>query len=114
MDLFEEISKAKQELPKVNKITKEVKKYPLNFYQLVALVIFAIMFCVGIVLGNLFATCEASSYFYSDTCLVTEFNFSLMVLIWFVGGILSVFLFAIGHIITLLYQINEKLIKFRS
>ena len=110
MDFFEEISKAKRELPKVNTITNEVKNKSLNFYQVIGLLVIA--FFLGIIFGNLFATCEASSYFYSTTCAVTQFNFSLMILIWVFGSLLSLFIFAIGHIIALLSQINEKLSKF--
>lgn len=113
MDFFDEISKAKRDLPKVNSITKEVKKHPLNFYQILAIGLFVFLFFLGIILGNLFATCEASSYFYSATCLSTQFNFSLMILIWIFGGLLSLFIFAIGHIVSLLSQINEKLSNFK-
>ena len=45
----------------------------------IAITIFVICFFLGIVFGNLFSTCTTTSYFYSDTCLVTEFNFSLMI-----------------------------------
>lgn len=114
MDFFEEISNAKRDLPKINNITKEVKKYSLNFYQIIALGILGITFFLGIIFGNLFATCEASSYFYSAACTVTQFNFSLMILIWVIGSLISLFIFAIGHIISLLSQINEKLVKFKS
>lgn len=112
MDFFDEISKAKRELPKVNAITNEVRQKSLNFYQVFAIGLLVIAFFLGIIFGNLFATCEASSYFYSTTCAVTQFNFSLMILIWIFGSLLSLFIFAIGHIIALLSQINEKLTKF--
>ena len=113
MDFFEEISKEKEDFPKVNTLKKEVTKYTLNGYQIFSIVLFVIFFCLGIILGNLFATCEATSYFYSDTCLVSSFNFSLMVAIWFVGFLVSIIMFAIGHIIGLLTEISEKLTKFR-
>lgn len=113
MDLFEEISKAKQDLPKVNSLTKEVKKHKLNFYQMFAVGLFVVFFFIGILFGNLFATCEATTFFYSDTCLVTEFNFSLMLVIWFMSLLVSLIIFSIGHIIALLSSINEKLSKFK-
>lgn len=113
MNFFDEISKAKRDLPKVNSITKEVKSYSLNFYQILSICLFIGVFFLGIIFGNLFATCEASSYFYSASCLSTQFNFSLMILIWLFGGLLSLFIFAVGHIISLLSQINEKLGNFR-
>jgi hypothetical protein len=114
MNLFDEISHAKQDFPKVNTITKEVKSHELNFYQLIAIGLFIITLCIGVVFGNLFATCEASSYFYSAACTVRQFNFYLMILIWFLGGLISLFVFAIGHIIVILCEISEKLSKFKS
>ena len=113
MDLFDEIQKAKKDFPKKNAITDEFSTYQFNFYQIFALSLFVLFFFLGIFLGNLFATCQAASYFYSDACLVTEFNYSLMLVIWFVGMILAVFFFAIGHIIELLRNISEKLSKIK-
>ena len=111
MDLFEEISKIKQELPKGDTITLEFKKHKYNFYQWVSIVLVVISLFLGIFLGNLLSTCQVSSFFYSDACLVTEFNFFAMILVWFVGGLLSLFIFAIGQIIKLLTTIDEKLTK---
>ena len=54
MDFFEEISKAKRDLPKVNSITKEVKNYSLNFYQILSIGLSIGVFFLGIILGNLF------------------------------------------------------------
>ena len=113
MDFFEEITKAKRDLPKIDSLTEEVKNKKLNFYQIFSIGLSVIVFFLGIVFGNLFATCEASSYFYSATCTVTQFNFSLMILIWVIGSLISLFIFAIGHIISLLSQINKKLAKFK-
>ena len=114
MDLFEEISKIKKEFPKAHTITDEFGNYSLNFYQIFAIGLFISAIVLGIFFGNLFATCQASSYFYSDQCIVTEFNFSLMIFIWFIGTLLSLFIFAIGHIIALLKEISQKLGKFKS
>lgn len=111
MDFFEEISKSKKDFPKYNTITKEVKKLKFNFYQGFAIVFFIVSIFLGIIFGNLFAACKTSAYFYSDTCYVTEFNFSLMITIWFLGLLVSMFIFSIGHIIALLTSINEKLGK---
>ena len=113
MDFFDEISKEKKDFPKFNSVTNDVKEYDLNFYQIFAIGLFLLFFFLGIVFGNLFATCEATSYFYSDSCLVTQFNYSLMIVIWFCGTLLSILLFSIGHIITLLGEISEKLGKNR-
>ena len=113
MNLFDEIHEIKEEFPKLHSVTNEVKQQELNFYQRFAVGVFVLCFFLGIVFGNLFATCEATSYFYSDSCLVTQFNYSLMIVIWFCGTLLSVLLFSIGHIITLLGEISEKLGKNR-
>lgn len=112
MDLFEEISKNKQDFPKLHSVKDEVGKYELNFYQMFAIGIFIVCFFLGIIFGNLFATCTTTSYFSSNTCLVTEFNFSLMITIWFISLLVSVFIFGMGHIISILSKINEKLDKF--
>mgnify|MGYP003293876585 FL=1 len=111
MNMFEEIEKTKAELPKAKTISNEIKNLSFNFYQIFAIFVFVIIFCLGILLGNLFPTCGSSATLYSGTCLTTEFNFSLMIFIWFVGLILSVFIFAIGHIIELLETLNERIKK---
>lgn len=113
MDLFEEIHKTKKDFPRRNAIRDEFHRKEFNFYQGFAIVLFIVLFFLGIFLGNLFATCQASSYFYSDECIVTEFNFSVMILVWFGGFLLSTFIYAIGHIIELLKNIDEKLANFR-
>ena len=114
MDLFEEISKEKEEFPKVHSVTNEVKKYKLNFYQFFAIGFFVVCLFLGIIFGNLFATCQASANFFSEYCAVREFNFSLMIMIWTVSFFISLLVFSIGHIILLLTEINEKLTKFHS
>ena len=111
MDLFEEISKAKEELPRVDSIQDEVSQFDLNVYQLFAIGLFIIFFFLGIVFGSLFSTCGTTSYYYVNTCAVKEFNYSVMIFIWFGSLILSTAFFAMGHIIALLGQINEKLKK---
>ena len=113
MNFFEEIHEVKKDFPKIHSVTKEVKQYQLNFYQIFAIGLFIVCFFLGIVLGNLFSTCQTTSYFYSDTCSVSEFNFSLMIVIWFFGLLTSIFMFSIGHIIALLSSINKKLKEFR-
>lgn len=110
MNMFDEIEKAKEDLPKLNTITKEVLHYKLNGYQKFAVVTYLVCFCIGIILGNLFPVCGSSSNFYS-TCTTTEFNFSLMIFVWFVSFLVCLFFFAIGHIIFLLTEINNKLGK---
>lgn len=109
MNMFDEIEKLKEELPKANTISNKIKKLTFNFYQIFAIIIFLIIVFIGIILGNLFPTCGSSSTLYSGACLTTEFNFSLMLFIWFCGMVLCLFIFAIGHIIQLLEAINRKL-----
>ena len=113
MEFFEEISKKKEEFPRFHSVTDEVKQQELNFYQRFAIGVFILCFFLGIVFGNLFATCETTSYFYSDACLVKEFNFSVMITIWFVSLLVCIVLYAIGHIIALLSEINQNLAKFK-
>ena len=113
MDLFEEISKNKKDFPKIHSVKDEVSKYELNFYQVFAIGMFVLCFFLGIVFGSLFSTCTATSYFASNTCVVTEFNYSLMIIIWFVSLLISIFIFGLGHIVAILSQINKKLEKFK-
>ncbi len=108
MDLFDEVSKEKKEFPRTKSLKKSVEKRNYNFYQLFSFWLFVIIFFLGIIFGNLFSTCKASTYYFSSNC-VNQFNYSLMVLIWFVGFVISVCIFAVGHIIYLLEDINKKL-----
>lgn len=109
--MFDEIEKVKAELPRAKTIGKEIKKVRLNLYQIFALFTYVIVIVLGIIFGNLFPTCGTSSALYSGACITTEFNFSLMLCIWFVGFIVCLFIFATGHIINLLEAINHKLKK---
>ena len=111
MDLFDEVNKSKKDFPKANSVKTKVGSYKLNIYQMFAIGVFVVCFFLGIVFGNLFSTCATTSYFSNDTCVVKEFNFSIMFVIWFVSLLVCVFIFAIGHIIAILSQINEKLEK---
>lgn len=110
MNMFDEIEREKEDLPKISNITHEVGKFELNGYQKFAVVTFLICFGFGIVLGNLFPVCGTSSNFYGN-CTSTEFNFSLMVFFWFLSFLVCLFFFAIGHIILLLTSIDNHLHK---
>ncbi len=114
MNLFEEIQALKKDFPQGNDITEELGRQTFNFYQAFAIGLFIIVFFLGIFFGNLFATCQASSFFYSDECYVTQFNFSVMILVWFLGFLVSTFIYAIGQIIEILKNIDEKLSKFKA
>ena len=111
MEMFEEIDKVKKELPKLTSISNGLNLKSVNIYQKIAIVIFIIFLFIGILFGNLFPSCGSSSEFYGGYCLATEFNFSLMLMIWFLDFLLSMFFYAIGHIIALLSAINDKLTK---
>ena len=113
MDLFDEVNKSKKDFPKANTVKSKVGSYKLNIYQMFAIGVFIVCFFLGIVFGNLFSTCTTTSYFSNDTCLVTEFNYSIMLVIWFISLLVCVFIFAIGHIIAILSQISEKLDNFK-
>lgn len=110
MNLFEEIDSYKKELPKVNKIAKEVKKQNLNAYQIMAIVIMIIGFFVGIILGNLFPSCGSTSTLYGTTsCVNTEFNISLTLFFWFICFVFCMWFYGFGQMITLLTSIDQKL-----
>lgn len=109
MNMFEEIEKTKAELPKAKTISKEFKKYKFNSYQIFAFVIYFIVLCLGIIFGNLFPACGTSSTLYAGNCLTTEFNTALMLGVWFCGLLVCVGIFAVGHIISLLESINQKI-----
>ena len=113
-NMFDEISKVKVDFPKINSVVKDVKKNRYNFYQLFAFCLFGLFFFAGIILGNLFSTCETASYYFSDTCIVSQFNFSLMLCFWFIGIVVAVFFYSIGEVISLLTSIKEKLTKNKS
>lgn len=110
MNMFEEIEKEKEDLPKFQNITKKVSHYKFNGYQKFAIGVFLVCFFFGIILGNLFPACGTSSNFYGS-CTTTEFNFSLMVFFWFISFLVCLFFFAIGHIISLLTAIEKYLHK---
>lgn len=107
-DLFEQIDKEKKELPKVGKKIKEIEKYSFNFYQQVAILIMIIFFFGGIILGNIFPSCQSSGL-YGTTCSTTEFNLFLTIITWFIGFLISMFTFWLGHVVYLLSSINGRL-----
>lgn len=111
MNMFEEIDLLKKDLPKTKTVFKEVNSIELNIYQRISLVIFVICLFLGILFGNLFPSCGASSEFYSNACDTLEFNFSLMLFIWFISFIIFLLFFMIGRIISLLNSINNRLAK---
>lgn len=108
-DLFEEIDKEKEELPKLKSLTREVQKQKLNGYQMVAVSTFIILFVIGIILGNLFPACEASGIF--GTCAKKQFNLSLTIFFWFGSFLICLLFYGLGHIIALLTEISAKLSK---
>lgn len=111
MNMFEDIDKLKKELPKLTTVSSEVNKIKFNIYQKIAIVIYVICIFLGVLFGNLFPSCGSSSKFYSGVCLTTEFNFSLMLFIWFISFLICFLFYALGHIISLLTSINNSLSK---
>lgn len=111
MEMFDDISERKVDFPKYKTIFKDLSNNKYNFYQIFAFCLFMFFFFMGIILGNLFSTCDTVSYYFSETCVVSQFNFSFMLGMWFVGLLISVFFYSIGHVISLLTGINEKLKK---
>lgn len=109
MDFFNEIDIIKKDLPKFKAIEKSVNKYSFNGYQIFAIVTFALCFVLGIVLGNLFPSCSSTITLYDTACVNTEFNFFLMLAVWFASLVLCLVIFAIGRIIFLLDSINNKI-----
>ncbi len=109
-DLFEEIDKYKEDLPKFDRTISDVKKYKFNFYQKFAIFFELICLFGGIILGNIFPSC-GSSKMYSNYCTVTEYNISLTISTWFLGFIVAIFIFGLGHIINILGEINNKIKK---
>lgn len=107
-NMFEEIDKEKKELPEIHVVTTRLTgKRPLNFYQIIALIVFGIGFVGGILLGNMVPSCTNTNVF--NQCTLTEFNISLTLLTW--GGVFlfSLFLYSIGHIINILESIDKKM-----
>ena len=108
-DLFDEIEEVKKPLPKLKKIGKEVtKKRAYNFYQQLSFWLFAVLFILGILLGNLFPACSETSGLF-QTCTNTEYNLSLTLIVWFSSFIFCSFIYGLGEIISLLTNINDKL-----
>ena len=110
-DLFDEIEETKKELPKLKKISKEVQKpRQYNFYQQLAFWLFAFLFIVGIILGNLFPACSETSNLFA-TCTRTEYNLSLTLMTWLISFVFCSTIYATGEVIKLLRSINEKLVN---
>ncbi len=110
MDMFEDIEKQKKDLPKIKSLTNEVQKYDLNIYQKFGLLIVIISIVVGIILGNSYNTCTPSITYGSENC-ISQFDFSLMLEVWFGGIMIGFLFFGMGHIVYLLNDISNKLKK---
>jgi hypothetical protein len=109
MNMFEEIDKIKEELPKVNTISREIGKLRFNGYQKIAIGLGIFVVIMGVIFGNLFPACGNTSSYYSGVCLTTEFNVSVMIGCWLVGFLICLVIYGMGHIIQLLSEISEKL-----
>lgn len=111
MNMFEEIDKEKQELPKLKTLNKQLSKYDFNLYQKFGIIILFIAIILGIVLGNLFSTCGATSSFYDTACVTKQFNLSYMIATWLFGLMISLMFFGLGHMIYLLDDIADNMEK---
>ena len=111
MSFFSEIDELKKDFPKYKTVSKKVVGQKFNGYQIFSLVTFCICIVLGVILGNLFPACGATSSIYSNHCANYEFNFFLMIFFWLVSLILCLFFYAIGDIIKLLSSINNKIGK---
>lgn len=110
-DLFKEIDQISKELPKLKTMAKEVSNKKLNNYQLLAIITFCICFVMGIIFGNIFPSCSATTGLFESTCSNTEFNFSLTITIWFLSFLVCVIFYGLGQMIALLQSINKNLEK---
>lgn len=107
--MFEKIDSEKKALPRLNLIADEAKKADFNIYQKYSVMFLFITLISGVLFGNIFSTCGLAGNFYQ--CEARQFNFSLMLIIWLGGSVISVFFFGLGNIINLLNSINNKLDK---
>ena len=80
MNMFEEIDKIKNELPKYNTISKQVGKIEFNAYQNIAFALGLFVFVVGIIFGNLFPSCGNTSSYYD--CLLVGWILSMSYYLW--------------------------------
>ncbi len=111
MNMFDEIDSLRRDLPKLKNVTDEFSKRKYNNYQIIAFIIMAVGLCIGIIFGNVFPSCGNTSSLYSLDCVTTEFNFSLTLAIWFVAFLISLLIYGMGNIISLLESINKNLTK---
>lgn len=110
-DLFDEIDAVRKELPRLNKISKEVKKKRnYNFYQQLSFCLFIFLFITGVILGNLFPACSEATNLFS-TCTKTEYNLSLTLLFWLASFVFCSLIYGMGEIIFLLNTIASNINK---
>lgn len=112
-NLFDEIDKNKQDLPKFDKKIKAVEKAKFNFYQYVSIFTMIVCLIMGVILGNVFPACSVSNGLYNDKCAVTEFNVSLTIIFWFFSFLVCLFIYWMGNIVYLLSSINDRLKKLK-
>lgn len=106
-NLFEQIDANKEDFPTIKKKIKYIKNYDYNFYEKVAIFTMFIGFCIGIVLGNVFPSCQ-SGFIYSNRCSDTEYNVTLAIITWFISFLFSMVIFFMGHVISILEKIEKN------
>ena len=108
--MFEEIEKYDKKLPNKKEIQKQFqnisKKY--NIYQMIAVFVVVVGTVIGIIMRNHFSVCNSYSYV-NNVCIAQSFNFGLMIVVWAIAFILGVLLSALGKMIELLNEIDQKL-----
>lgn len=112
-NLFKEIDKNKQDLPKLDKKLKNAEKKKYNFYQYVAMVTMGVCVFLGIILGNIFPACTVSGGLYADSCSATEFNSSLTIIFWFLSFLVCMFIYWMGNVVAILNSIDNRIKKIK-
>lgn len=107
-NLFDEIEKEKKDFHDFGFSKEFWGKHPLNFYQIVAIVVMCVGFVGGILIGNLFPACRETSSFFG-TCTSEMYNFGLTLMVWASTFLFSLFIYGLGHIIGLLEAIYHKM-----
>ncbi len=107
-NLFEEIEKEKKDIQEFGFSKDFFGMKALNFYQIVAIVVMCVGIVLGIVIGNLFPACRETSGFFG-TCTSEMYNFGLTLMVWASTFLFSLFIYGLGHIISLLEAIHRHL-----
>ena len=108
--MFEEIEKLDKKLPSNQEMKKQVKKVTkkYNIYQMLSFFVLFIGLIMGIIAGNMYAVCSSYSNV-NQMCIQEGFNFSLMLVVWSITGIVGIILHSLGKIVEILSNIEKNL-----